>query len=67
MKTEMIVLIVICVSFVAVYWKGRNDCAIKTQIVTLEKVVTVREKQNEIRNKRPDSSGVSDRLRKATF
>lgn len=37
------------------------------RIITLEKVVTIREKQNEIRNNRPDTVSLVKRLRDGSF
>lgn len=50
-----------------VYWKGRTDKANAIKIETLEETVEDQESLNEIRNNRPDTSGLIDSLYSGTF
>lgn len=49
------------------YWKGVSDGKEAVRLKNTETVLTIREELNEIRNNRPDSSGVIGRLRDGTF
>jgi hypothetical protein len=52
------------------YGWANKSCEIEKKddkIKVIEKVITIREKQNEIRNNRPNASGVAKRLRAGTF
>jgi hypothetical protein len=45
------------------YLKGRSDCAAAVQVKAYKTEIIAKEKNNEIRNKRPDDIRFADRLR----
>ncbi len=54
-------------SYAFVYQKGKSECREEEKLKALEGVVKVREKLDEIRNRRPDDDVLADRLRRGTF
>ena len=52
------------------YGSASKSCELEKKdekIKVIEKVITIREKQNQIRNNRPNANGVAKRLRAGTF
>ena len=49
------------------YYIGYTFCEDRVLIKTVEKSITIKEKQNEIRNNKPTVSTVTVRLHNATF
>jgi hypothetical protein len=49
------------------YWKGGSDKEDRIELNAVKAAVTVREKQNEIRDHRPDTEQLVDRLLRGTF
>ena len=49
------------------YWRGYAAGKSRARIETVEKVIKIREAQNEIRNHRPDDRQLVDILRKGEF
>ena len=62
-----VLLLANVVNFGLGYWKGYSAGKEAEQNKAIEKVVTIREKQNEIRNNRPDAAALIDSLRDGTF
>ncbi len=49
------------------HWRGYSDGKADVKIKTVEKIVTVRERQNEVRNHRPDDMQLDNVLRAGRF
>lgn len=70
-KTKIIVFLLGAVGLIGshgfVYFKGRSDGKTITEAKVIEKIVTVREKQNEILIHRPDADATIRRLFNSSF
>lgn len=57
----------VLIAFGAGYYKGHIDTEAKIEFKTLTKTVEIKEKMDEIRNHKPDSTGVVSILRAHNF
>ena len=57
----------VLIAFGAGYYKGHVDTAAQIEFKTLTKTVAIKEKMDEIRNHKPDSTGVVSILRAHNF
>lgn len=58
----LIFLVLFCASYGYVYRTGYSAGKIACEHKTFEKIVSIQEKRNEIRNNRPDTNVFFDRL-----
>lgn len=65
-----VLLLTVCgvvAAFAFGYGKGRMDGVNACEVKILKETIVLKEKMDEVRNNRPDASGVVKRLRDGTF
>lgn len=66
-KFILLGVVILLATHAAAYFKGKDDCKAAVITKTVEKVITVKEKQDVIRNNKPTVIHTADRLRRANF